>query len=129
MLRSKGFVWLAGPTRRHHSTHTLNTQSLIHTHHPQVLRSKGFVWLAGPTRHDHVGEWSSAGNLLRFGTGGPWYAVLPRCAWVKRPGPCGLSGMRVACLLRVPDIAGVVGTWAAPNTYRAAKVHLRAWTV
>ncbi|KAG2438855.1 hypothetical protein HXX76_005395 [Chlamydomonas incerta] len=45
----------------------------------QVLRSKGFVWLGG--RRDHVGEWSSAGNLLRLGTGGPWYDVLPREAW------------------------------------------------
>jgi G3E family GTPase len=43
-----------------------------------LLRSKGFVWVAG--RDDHCAEWSSAGGLLRFGTGGPWYAVLPR--WV-----------------------------------------------
>ncbi|KAG2495666.1 hypothetical protein HYH03_006266 [Edaphochlamys debaryana] len=49
----------------------------------QVLRSKGFVWLAG--RDDHCGEWSSAGNLLRLGTGGPWYDVLPREAWPTDP--------------------------------------------
>ncbi|EFJ42055.1 hypothetical protein VOLCADRAFT_97965 [Volvox carteri f. nagariensis] len=49
----------------------------------QVLRSKGFAWLAG--RDDHVGEWSSAGNLMRFGTGGPWYDVLPREAWPSEP--------------------------------------------
>jgi hypothetical protein len=43
-----------------------------------LLRSKGFVWVAG--RDDHCAEWSSAGGLVRFGTGGPWFCVLPR--WV-----------------------------------------------
>eukprot|EP00798_Chlamydomonas_sp_ICE-L_P032715 gene32715-3600_t len=45
----------------------------------QLLRSKGFAWLAG--RDDHCAEWSQAGSLLRFGTGGPWYCVLPREGW------------------------------------------------
>ncbi|GIM03944.1 hypothetical protein Vretimale_8602, partial [Volvox reticuliferus] len=49
----------------------------------QVLRSKGFAWVSG--RDEHVGEWSSAGNLMRFGTGGPWYDVLPREAWPSEP--------------------------------------------
>ncbi|GLI65239.1 hypothetical protein VaNZ11_008724, partial [Volvox africanus] len=49
----------------------------------QVLRSKGFAWVSG--RDAHVGEWSSAGNLMRFGTGGPWYDVLPREAWPSEP--------------------------------------------
>jgi G3E family GTPase len=33
-----------------------------------LLRSKGFVWLA--TRGGHIGEWSQAGSLLSFSTGG-----------------------------------------------------------
>jgi G3E family GTPase len=33
-----------------------------------LLRSKGFVWLA--TRPGHIGEWSQAGSLLSFSTGG-----------------------------------------------------------
>ncbi|WIA32558.1 hypothetical protein OEZ86_003365 [Tetradesmus obliquus] len=44
-----------------------------------LLRSKGFVWLA--TRGDHIGEWSQAGSLLSFSTGGPWFCVLPKDAW------------------------------------------------
>jgi G3E family GTPase len=46
-----------------------------------LVRSKGFVWLAGPGREGHCGEWSSAGNILRIGTGGPWFAELPLEAW------------------------------------------------
>jgi G3E family GTPase len=44
-----------------------------------VMRSKGFAWIAG--RDDHCAEWSQAGRVLRLGTGGPWFDVLPRAAW------------------------------------------------
>ncbi|KAF8071330.1 yciC [Scenedesmus sp. PABB004] len=44
-----------------------------------LLRSKGFAWLA--SRGDHIGEWSQAGSLLSFSTGGPWFCVLPPGAW------------------------------------------------
>jgi hypothetical protein len=47
----------------------------------KLVRSKGFVWLAGPCREGHCGEWSSAGNILRIGSGGPWFAELPMEAW------------------------------------------------
>eukprot|EP00775_Hariotina_reticulata_P008668 gene8670-8849_t len=30
---------------------------------------------------DHIGEWSQAGSLLSFTTGGPWFCVLPEEAW------------------------------------------------
>ncbi|MEW5311596.1 MAG: hypothetical protein WDW38_003296 [Sanguina aurantia] len=49
----------------------------------QMLRSKGFAWVAG--RGDHCAEWGSAGNLIRFGTGGPWFCVLPEEAWPTEP--------------------------------------------
>jgi G3E family GTPase len=44
-----------------------------------LMRSKGFAWIAG--RDDHCAEWSQAGRVLRLGTGGPWFDVLPRSAW------------------------------------------------
>ena len=28
-----------------------------------------------------MGEWSSAGNILKLTCGGPWFAALPREAW------------------------------------------------
>lgn len=47
----------------------------------RILRSKGMVWLAGPDRFDHVGDWSLAGDVLQFTTGGPWMARLPLSLW------------------------------------------------
>jgi len=47
----------------------------------QILRSKGFAWVAGALRTEHCAEWSSAGGLMRLGTGGPWFAGLPRESW------------------------------------------------
>lgn len=44
-----------------------------------VLRSKGFIWLA--TRPIQMGEWSQAGGMLTMGSGGPWFAEVPREAW------------------------------------------------
>ncbi|KAI5305035.1 hypothetical protein KEM56_005461 [Ascosphaera pollenicola] len=44
-----------------------------------VLRSKGFIWLA--TRPMQMGEWSQAGSMLTLGSGGPWFAEVPREAW------------------------------------------------
>ncbi|KAK6454200.1 CobW/HypB/UreG, nucleotide-binding domain-containing protein [Scheffersomyces xylosifermentans] len=38
-----------------------------------VLRSKGFLWLA--SRYIIRGEWSSAGSMLTFNGGIPWFAV------------------------------------------------------
>ena len=43
-----------------------------------LLRSRGFAWVAGTSRRDHCCEWSQAGVVITFGTGGPWYCVLPR---------------------------------------------------
>jgi len=28
-----------------------------------------------------MGEWSSAGNILKLTCGGPWFAALPQEAW------------------------------------------------
>ncbi|KAI5287852.1 hypothetical protein KEM52_001406 [Ascosphaera acerosa] len=44
-----------------------------------VFRSKGFFWLA--TRPMQMGEWSQAGSMLTIGSGGPWFAEVPREAW------------------------------------------------
>lgn len=46
-----------------------------------LLRSKGQVWLAGPSRYDHMGDWSLAGDVLQFTSGGPWIAKLPLKLW------------------------------------------------
>jgi hypothetical protein len=59
----------------------------------QLLRSKGFVWVAGPSRRDHCAEWSQAGNVLRFGTGGPWYCVQPREAWPQEADKVSRTGV------------------------------------
>lgn len=45
----------------------------------QILRSKGFVWLA--RRDVLMGEWSSAGNILKMSCGSPWFAAIPQEAW------------------------------------------------
>ena len=47
----------------------------------RILRSKGQVWLPGEARHDHMGDWSLAGDVLQFTTGGPWIAKLPLKLW------------------------------------------------
>ena len=47
--------------------------------HMQILRSKGFVWLA--RRDDMMGEWSSAGQMLKLSCGGPWFAAIPQENW------------------------------------------------
>jgi G3E family GTPase len=46
-----------------------------------ILRSKGQVWLAGSTRYDHLGDWSLAGDVLQFTSGGPWISRLPLSHW------------------------------------------------
>ncbi|KAA6425482.1 MAG: hypothetical protein FRX49_04380 [Trebouxia sp. A1-2] len=48
-------------------------------HGQQIFRSKGFAWIA--RRDDMMGEWSSAGNILKLTCGGPWFAALPQEAW------------------------------------------------
>ncbi|KAI5291186.1 hypothetical protein KEM54_005970 [Ascosphaera aggregata] len=48
-----------------------------------VFRSKGFIWLA--TRPMQMGEWSQAGGMLTMGSGGPWFAEVPREAWPDDP--------------------------------------------
>ncbi|DBA81158.1 TPA: hypothetical protein ACH3X2_007121 [Trebouxia sp. C0005] len=45
----------------------------------KIFRSKGFAWIA--RRDDMMGEWSSAGNILKLTCGGPWFAALPQEAW------------------------------------------------
>eukprot|EP00892_Ulva_mutabilis_P000081 jgi/Ulvmu1/10073/UM006_0020.1 len=47
----------------------------------RILRSKGMVWLAGADRFDHMGDWSLAGDILQFTSGGPWMARLPQKHW------------------------------------------------
>lgn len=44
----------------------------------RLLRSRGYAWVAGSDRSDHCCEWRQSGTLMTFGTGGPWYCVLPR---------------------------------------------------
>ena len=47
----------------------------------RILRSKGQVWLAGTSRYDHLGDWSLAGDVLQFTSGGPWISRLPVQFW------------------------------------------------
>ncbi|DBA77022.1 TPA: hypothetical protein ACH3X1_009610 [Trebouxia sp. C0004] len=49
------------------------------TSYGKIFRSKGFAWIA--RRDDMMGEWSSAGNILKLTCGGPWFAALPQEAW------------------------------------------------
>ena len=44
----------------------------------RLLRSQGYAWVAGLDRSDHCCEWRQSGTVMTFGTGGPWYCVLPR---------------------------------------------------
>ncbi|KAL3130123.1 hypothetical protein ABBQ38_008437 [Trebouxia sp. C0009 RCD-2024] len=45
----------------------------------KIFRSKGFVWIG--RRNDMMGEWSSAGNMLKLNCGAPWFAAMPQEAW------------------------------------------------
>lgn len=54
-------------------------QTALHSKYGQVLRSKGFFWIAG--RDDVHGEWSTAGAVLRFSPGSPWFAAIPEELW------------------------------------------------
>ncbi|KAL6067990.1 Family inorganic phosphate transporter [Balamuthia mandrillaris] len=48
-----------------------------------VFRSKGFFWLA--TWNDQLGDWSHAGELFNFQSGGPWFVCIPEEEWPVDP--------------------------------------------
>lgn len=48
-----------------------------------VVRSKGFFWLA--TRYILRGEWSSAGSMLTFSAGTPWFGAMAKEYWPQDP--------------------------------------------
>jgi len=54
-------------------------ETALHSNYGQVLRSKGFFWIAG--RDDVHGEWSTAGAVMRFSPGSPWFAAIPEELW------------------------------------------------
>ena len=54
-------------------------QNNLYSKYGQVLRSKGFFWIVG--RDDVHGEWSTAGAVLRFSPGSPWFAAIPEEMW------------------------------------------------
>ena len=76
-----------------------------------LLRSRGFAWVAGASRRDHCCEWSQAGGVVTFGTGGPWYCVLPR--YVLGGGASRLA-LRGALVLRTVYVraGGTLSCWA-----------------
>lgn len=98
----------------------------------RILRSKGMVWLAGPDRFDHVGDWSLAGDVLQFTTGGPWMARLPLSLWPTdeakkaeifqefgagrgdRCAVCPCERVLFACLIP-PYVAYVSTGWSQPR--------------